>query len=147
MIVKTFPSMCLMLFGVLMLARLEFRAADAPQPQSDPTIPWIAPPGGTNDPKSFLFTNAVPRDFNSSRTDLTNSLSVLTNRLMQDKEKMLPAGVYKTEPFSMIVISPGPVPDDRSIRPYGSEGSTMPQHAPELRFKPWPSPKPLSKRP
>src|ERR1035441_3811796 len=48
-----------------------------------------------------------------------------------------PAGVYKTSPYSCIVVVPGPHPDDRCVvKPSGVE-SAMPIIRPDLRFIPW----------
>ncbi len=51
--------------------------------------------------------------------------------------RMLPPGVYKTEPYSCIVVVPGPHPDDRSIIDPGSGNSSMPIITPGLRFIPY----------
>ena len=48
----------------------------------------------------------------------------------------LPAGVYKTAPYSCIVVVPGPHPDDRTIvNPRGGD-SAMPIIKPDLQFIP-----------
>lgn len=48
----------------------------------------------------------------------------------------IPAGVYKTVPYSCIVVVPGPYPDDRCVvRPGGGDFS-MPIIKPDLRFIP-----------
>ena len=48
-----------------------------------------------------------------------------------------PAGVYKTFPYSCIVVVLGPHPDDRCVvNPRGVE-SAMPIIRPDLRFIPW----------
>ena len=49
----------------------------------------------------------------------------------------IPAGVYKTVPYSCIVVVPGPHPDDRCIFGKGSGDSSMPIVKPELKFIPW----------
>jgi hypothetical protein len=46
-------------------------------------------------------------------------------------------GVYKTVPYSCIVVVPGPQPDDRCIVRPGGGDSSMPVVKPELRFIPW----------
>jgi hypothetical protein len=70
----------------------------------------------------------------------TNGLFVPTNRLF----KVLPArpspsrpkpGVYKSEPYSGIVIVPGPHPDDRALFGGGGE-SKIPTVVPDLRLVP-----------
>ena len=48
-----------------------------------------------------------------------------------------PAGVYRTVPYSCIVVVPGPHPDDRCVvNPRGME-SAMPIIRPDLSFIPW----------
>jgi len=48
----------------------------------------------------------------------------------------LPAGVYRTAPYSCIVLVPGPHPDDRAIvNPRGGD-SAMPIIKPDLQFIP-----------
>ena len=49
----------------------------------------------------------------------------------------LPPGVYRTVPYSCIVVVPGPHPDDRCIVRPGGGDSSMPVVKPELRFIPW----------
>ena len=49
----------------------------------------------------------------------------------------IPPGVYRTVPYSCIVVVPGPHPDDRCIFGKGSVGSPMPIIKPDLRFIPW----------
>ena len=48
-------------------------------------------------------------------------------------------GVYKTEPFTCIVIVPGKNADDRSLFKPAEPGSAMPVVRPELRFVPIPA--------
>ena len=50
---------------------------------------------------------------------------------------MIPAGVYKTAPYSCIVVVPGPHPDDRCVINPGDVASAMPIIRPDLRFIPW----------
>ena len=45
-------------------------------------------------------------------------------------------GVYKTTPYSCIVMVPGPHPDDRAIVSPGGGQYTMPVITPELQFIP-----------
>lgn len=49
----------------------------------------------------------------------------------------LKPGVYKTEPFSCLILVPGAHPDDRII--IGTKGAQrgIPTFSPELRFIPW----------
>jgi hypothetical protein len=49
----------------------------------------------------------------------------------------IPAGMYKTVPYSCIVVMPGPHPDDRCIFGNGGGESSMPVIKPDLRFIPW----------
>src|ERR1035441_571387 len=49
---------------------------------------------------------------------------------------MIPAGVYKTVPYSCIVVVPGPQPDDRCVINPGDVASAMPIVRPDLRFIP-----------
>jgi hypothetical protein len=48
----------------------------------------------------------------------------------------VPGGVYRTEPYSCIVVVPGPHPDDRCIVNPGSGHYSMPIIKPDLRFIP-----------
>ena len=50
---------------------------------------------------------------------------------------MIPAGVYKTVPYSCIVVVPGPHPNDRCVINPGDVASAMPIVRPDLRFIPW----------
>lgn len=49
----------------------------------------------------------------------------------------IPAGVYRTVPYSCNVVVPGPNPDDRCIVTPAGGDSSMPIVKPELRFIPW----------
>jgi len=49
----------------------------------------------------------------------------------------IPPGVYRTVPYSCIVVVPGPHPDDRCVVKPGNVDSSMPIIKPELRFIPW----------
>jgi hypothetical protein len=46
-------------------------------------------------------------------------------------------GVYKTEPYSCIVVVPGPHLDDRFVVRPGTTNFPMPVVKPGLRFIPW----------
>ena len=46
-------------------------------------------------------------------------------------------GLYKTEPYSCVVLVPGPQMDDRSIVNPGGGHSPMPTITPGLRFIPY----------
>lgn len=52
-----------------------------------------------------------------------------------------PPGVYKTAPYSCIVVVPGPHPDDRCIVNPGAGDSSMPIVKPDLQFIPLRPPK------
>ena len=49
---------------------------------------------------------------------------------------MISAGVYKTVPYSCIVVVPDPHPDDRCVINPGDVASAMPIIRPDLRFIP-----------
>ena len=49
----------------------------------------------------------------------------------------IPAGVYKTEPYSCIVVVPGAHPDDRCIINPGGGDYSMPIVKPDLQFIPY----------
>ncbi len=51
--------------------------------------------------------------------------------------RAIPPGVYKTVPYSCIVVVPGPCPDDRAIVSPGGGDYSMPIIRPDLRFIPW----------
>ena len=48
----------------------------------------------------------------------------------------LPAGVYKTLPYTCIVVVPGPHPDDRAVVSPRSGDYPMPIIRPDLQFIP-----------
>jgi hypothetical protein len=45
-------------------------------------------------------------------------------------------GTYKTEPYTCIVVAPGPHPDDRAVVGIGGGNDRMPKLQPDLRFIP-----------
>jgi hypothetical protein len=59
-----------------------------------------------------------------------------THRQPPASPGQLPAGVYKTEPYTCIVVVPGPHPDDRCfVSPPGGE-CPMPVIQPDVQFIP-----------
>ena len=60
----------------------------------------------------------------------SNHLSLLS------PPRSIPPGVYKTAPYSCIVVVPGPHPDDRCIVGPGDGDYSMPIIKPDLRFIP-----------
>ena len=46
-------------------------------------------------------------------------------------------GVYRTFPYSCIVVVPGPHPDDRCVVNPGGANDPMPIIKPDLQFIPW----------
>lgn len=46
-------------------------------------------------------------------------------------------GVYKTAPYSCLVVVPGPMLDDKCMVDTGGGHSSMPTIRPELQFLPW----------
>ena len=50
---------------------------------------------------------------------------------------IIPPGVYKTAPYSCIVVVPGPQLDDKCIVNPGGGNSRMPIIKPDLHFIPW----------
>jgi hypothetical protein len=51
-------------------------------------------------------------------------------------QQLLKPGVWQTEPYSCIVVVPGPHPDDRALIARGETKMNMPIIRPELRFIP-----------
>jgi hypothetical protein len=49
----------------------------------------------------------------------------------------VPPGVYKTFPYTCIVVVPGPHPDDASVVKPGNVDPSMPIVKPDLQFIPW----------
>ena len=45
-------------------------------------------------------------------------------------------GIYEAKPWTMIVVVPGPHPDDRCLFGGGGIGSRMPMKTPDLRLQP-----------
>lgn len=53
----------------------------------------------------------------------------------------IPPGVYRTTPYSCIVVVPGPHPDDKCVVKHGPGDSPMPVVKPDLQFIPLHPPK------
>ena len=59
------------------------------------------------------------------------------NIIMPSAPSTIPPGVYRTFPYSCIVVVPGPHPDDRCIVNPGGGNDPMPIIKPDLQFVPW----------
>ena len=75
----------------------------------------------------------------------SNTNSALEGRKLALKQKRTPEhkeppapGIYKTAPYTCIVIVPGPHPDDQAVKPVGP-APPMPTIEPKLEFIPWSS--------
>ena len=97
-------------------------------PAGNPTLriqPW--PPGALFSPP------AVPP------TGVTNRYGILRSNpiVVPSAPPALPPGVYRTAPYSCIVVVPGPQLDNKCIINPGGGNSPMPIIKPELHFIPW----------
>lgn len=74
-----------------------------------------------------------------SPTGVTNSYWNLRSNhiVMPSAPTAMPPGVYKTFPYSCIVVVPGPHPDDRCIVNPSGGNDPMPIIKPDLQFIPW----------
>jgi hypothetical protein len=110
-----------------------------PSPPGTSPIPFLAPSGNPafriqpSPPGARLHPPAVPP------TGLTNLYWILRSNpiVVPAAPPIIPPGVYKTTPYSCIVVVPGPHPDDKCIVNPGSGNSPMPIIKPDVRFIPW----------
>ena len=64
---------------------------------------------------------------------------VLKTNLLVRSGTVLTPGVYKSEPYSCLVIVPDPHIDEKMVRSLDGAVPSMPTVKPDLRFVPWPS--------
>jgi hypothetical protein len=112
--------------------------------QSLPPNFWVSV---TNQPWGRNSTIRLKSQPRSPIFIITNASAGLTGRiLLASRQALNPAtniptapqpGVYKTEPYSCLVVVPGPHPDDKCIVGAPGRGSEMPVIVPELRFIPY----------
>jgi hypothetical protein len=110
-------------------------------PQSPPTSwpprtqtnAFAAPFAGTN----WLF-KALPPGYSPELNILTLPPSARPDAASAPPN--IPAGIYRTFPYSCIVVVPGPHPDDKCVFPPPGGDSAMPIIRPELQFIPWTPP-------
>jgi hypothetical protein len=102
-------------------------------PPSTPPGQWTSP--FSFGPNSFAHTNLLysaprPQPILPPRVLLFDSPSTASNSL--------PPGIYKTEPYTCLVLVPGPHPDDKCIigNGAGQPNIQMPIRRPELQFIP-----------
>lgn len=90
------------------------------------TSPFLFVTNGTN----FLYSAPTWKPILPPRGSLFNSPAAVTNAI--------PPGVYKTEPYTCLVLVPGPHPDDKCIVGNRTIEATerMPTRQPELQFIP-----------
>ena len=106
------------------------RAPSAPRPGDAPSNLVVIPSPGSN---LLLLALAPAR---KSAYSVQPFLPTARSR-PPSASPTIPAGVYKTVPFSCIVVVPGPHPDDRCIFGQSRGESSMPIIKPDLRFIPW----------
>ena len=109
-----------------------------PSPPGTFPLPFLAPSGSPvfrlqpSPPGARLPPSAVPP------TGLTNLYWILRSNpiVVSSAPPIIPPGVYKTAPYSCIVVVPGPQLDDKCIVNPGGGNSPMPIIKPDLRFIP-----------
>ena len=110
-----------------------------PSPPGTSPHPFLAPASNPAfgikpfPPGSRLSSQAVPP------TGLTNLYWFLRSNpsAVPSAPPAIPPGVYKTVPYSCIVVVPGPQLDDKCIINPGGGNSSMPIVKPDLQFIPW----------
>jgi hypothetical protein len=106
------------------------QAPSTPWPGNTRTNVFVIPFGSTN----WLHQPMAPTQ------KLKFSIQTLPPTALPGSTSASPTirpGVYKTFPYSCIVVVPGPHPDDRCIVRPPSVDSSMPIIKPELQFTPW----------
>jgi hypothetical protein len=129
-------------FLVLALAINPVFAADRVPTNSLPPVELcLASPAASTQHQGWMF----PGDFGSKANRLTLTNLPAPNFKVgkapfdgkSSPQDQLKPGVYKTSPYTLLVLVPGPLPDDRSVRGSGDPGvDGMPTIKPELKFLP-----------
>ncbi|MGO9587358.1 MAG: hypothetical protein ACLP2Y_14280 [Limisphaerales bacterium] len=107
---------------------------------------WSVPPAASTPHQGPLLSGDFGLNQNWAPLNSTN---LPVPNLKADKapldEKPLPQdqlkpGVYKTSPYTLLVLVPGPQSDDRSVHEAGGAGvDGMPTIKPDLKFIPYPA--------
>jgi hypothetical protein len=109
--------------------------------QAKPFELWSVPPAAFTQHQGWMF----PGDFGSNGNGLTltnlPALNFKADKVPFDgklsPQDHLKPGVYKTSPYTCLVLIPGPQPDDCSVHGPGGTGvEKMPTIKPELKFIP-----------
>jgi hypothetical protein len=88
-------------------------------------------------PPTLLLPPALPLNLRGPLTNPLPQLLVLARTNSPSIALPLKPGVYKTEPFSCLVIVPGAQADDQAIIGPSEPVPPMPMIKPDLRFVPW----------
>ena len=121
----------------------------SPSPPGNSPIPLPVPPGHPSLRIYPVPPGALPARPALPRTGPTNLYWLLRSNsiALPSAPTNIPPGVYKTAPYSCIVVVPGPHPDDKCIVNPGPWDSSMPIVKPDLQFiplDPLPPPRPDS---
>jgi hypothetical protein len=110
-----------------------------PSPPGTSPHPLLAPPGHPAfriqplPPGARLSPSAAPP------TGVTNLYWILRSNpvVVSSAPSAIRPGVYRTFPYSCVVVVPGPHPDDRCVVNPGGGNDPMPIIKPDLQFIPW----------
>ena len=124
--------------SITWLGNAETNVIVLPSQPGHPTSPLLAPAG--NSPFRFYPwpSGAHPAHPAVPLTGYTNLYWLLRSNSIPvpSPPTNLPPGVYRTVPYSCIVLVPGPHPDDKCIVNPGPWDSSMPIVRPDLHFIP-----------
>ncbi|MHC1763200.1 MAG: hypothetical protein AB9869_02685 [Verrucomicrobiia bacterium] len=110
----------------------------------------VLPAGAKKSPRSTQLAAVVPRPsppvvFLSTNAVIGSKVWKVLERKGGKLEGSPAPGLYKTEPYSCLVLVPGPYIDEKSIIKPSLPLPPMPTVDPGLEFVPWPRPKALPK--
>jgi hypothetical protein len=108
-------------------------------PPSAPTTPWLSnAPGNVILIPPLAGNSLLPLVPPPPKPQFKHQTLPPTPRLRsQAAPAIIPPGVYRTAPYSCIVVVPGPQLDDKCIVNPGGGNDPMPIIKPDLQFIPW----------
>ncbi|MGB8371082.1 MAG: hypothetical protein ACLPYZ_17890 [Limisphaerales bacterium] len=122
-----------------------FAADPVPTNSLPPFELWLASPAVSTQHQGWMFPGDFGTNGNGLPLTLTNlpALNFKADKAPFDGKRSLQdhlkPGVYKTSPYTCLVLIPGPQPDDCSVHGPGVTGvERMPTIKPELKFIPQP---------
>jgi hypothetical protein len=120
-----------------------FAADPVPTNSLPPFELWSVPSTASTQHQGSMFPGDFGSNGNGLPLTLTNlpALNFKAGKVPFDgklsPQDRLKPGVYKTSPYTCLVLVPGPHPDDCSVRGPGETGvESMPTIKPELKFIP-----------